>query len=260
MLSAYDAGAAEARWYPEWEGRGYFGARPNSGRPPFCIVIPPPNVTGALHAGHALGDSIQDTIVRRKRMQGYETLWLPGTDHAGIATQVVVERELMKEGIDRKVIGRSAFVQRVWEWKEKYGDTIIEQLKALGCSCDWTRLRFTMDEGLARAVRMAFVTLYGEGLIYRGERIINWCPTDGTALSDSEVEYRDVDGELVTFRYELSDGSGSRRCSGTQAWRCIQRTRGTRTSWGRPFGTPSPARTSRSLPTSRSTPRLEPAP
>jgi len=208
MLSAFDARAAEARWYPEWEGRGYFGARANSGRTPFCIVIPPPNVTGALHAGHALGDSIQDAIIRRKRMQGYETLWLPGTDHAGIATQVVVERELTKEGIDRKEIGRGAFIRRVWEWKEKYGNTIIEQLKALGCSCDWSRLRFTMDEGLARAVRVAFVKLYEDGLIYRGERIINWCPTDGTALSDSEVEYRDVDGELVTFRYELSDGSG----------------------------------------------------
>jgi valyl-tRNA synthetase len=209
MPSAYDAQAAQARWYPEWERRGYFGATAGSGRQPFCIVIPPPNVTGALHAGHALNGSIQDAIVRRKRMEGFETLWLPGTDHAGIATQVVVERELAKEGIDRKEIGRAAFVTRVWEWKEQYGDRIVQQFKALGSSCDWSRLRFTMDESLARAVRVAFVRMYEDGLIYRGERIVNWCPRDGTALSDSEVEHEDVDGELVTFRYELSDGSGS---------------------------------------------------
>jgi valyl-tRNA synthetase len=205
---AYDAPAAERRWYPEWERREYFRAQPNSGRPPFCIVLPPPNVTGALHMGHALNGSVQDAIVRRKRMQGYETLWLPGTDHAGIATQVVVERELAKEGIDRKAIGREAFVERVWAWKEQYGNTIIEQFKALGSSCDWSRLRFTMDPGLARAVRVAFVRMYEDGLIYRGERIINWCPRDTTALSDSEVEHEDVEGELVTFRYDLADGTG----------------------------------------------------
>jgi valyl-tRNA synthetase len=212
MPSAYDARAAEDRWYSEWVERGYFHADPKrgraEGRQPFCIVIPPPNVTGALHMGHALNGSIQDAIVRRKRMQGYETLWLPGTDHAGIATQVVVERELAKEGIDRREIGREAFVQRVWEWKGRYGDRIIEQFKALGSSCDWDRLRFTMDEGLARAVRVAFVRMYQDGLIYRGERIINWCPNDTTALSDSEVEHEEVQGELVTFRYDLSDGSG----------------------------------------------------
>jgi valyl-tRNA synthetase len=208
MPSAYDANAAEARWYLEWERRGYFGARPNSGKSPFCIVMPPPNVTGALHAGHALVFTIQDAIIRRARMQGFEALWLPGTDHAGIATQVVVERELASEGIDRKAIGREAFIERVWKWKERYGNTIVDQFKALGCSCDWTRLRFTMDEGLARAVRVAFVKMYEEGLIYRGERIVNWCPKDGTALSDSEVEHEDVDGELVTFRYDQTDGSG----------------------------------------------------
>jgi valyl-tRNA synthetase len=206
--TAYDPHAAEARWYPEWERQGYFGATANSGREPFCIVIPPPNVTGALHMGHALNGTVQDVLIRRKRMQGFEALWLPGTDHAGIATQVVVERELAREGIDRRELGREKFLERVWDWKEQFGNTIIEQYKKLGSSCDWSRLRFTMDEGLARAVRVAFVRMYEDGLIYRGERIINWCPRDTTALSDSEMEYEDVDGELVTFRYELSDASG----------------------------------------------------
>ncbi len=206
MPPAYEPSAAERRWYPEWERRGYFRATSGSGREPFCIVIPPPNVTGALHAGHALNGTLQDVLVRRRRMQGYEALWLPGTDHAGIATQVVVERELAKEGLSRKELGRERFLQRVWQWKEKYGDTIVQQFKALGSSCDWSRLRFTMDEGLAKAVRVAFVRLYEDGLIYRGERIINWCPRDGTALSDSELEYEEVEGELVTFRYELAEG------------------------------------------------------
>lgn len=208
MPPAYDAEATEERWYAEWERRGYFEAKAGTGREPFCIVMPPPNVTGALHMGHALNGSTQDAIIRRKRMQGYEALWLPGTDHAGIATQVVVERELAKEGIDRRQLGREKFLERVWAWKNEYGNTIIEQFKKLGSSCDWTRLRFTMDEGLARAVRTAFVQMYRDGLIYRGERIVNWCPRDTTAISDSEVDYKDVAGELVTFRYELSDGSG----------------------------------------------------
>jgi valyl-tRNA synthetase len=208
MSTAYDAAETEGRWYAEWERRGYFRATANSGREPFCIVLPPPNVTGALHIGHAFQQLLQDIVIRRKRMQGYEALWLPGTDHAGIATQVVVERQLADEGIDRKQIGRDAFVQRVWEWKERYGGRIVEQMRALGNSCDWTRLRFTMDEGLARAVRVAFVRMYEQGLIYRGERIINWCPRDTTALSDSEVEHEDVEGELVTFRYDLADGTG----------------------------------------------------
>jgi valyl-tRNA synthetase len=207
MPTQYDAKAAEARWYDEWVKRGYFHPEP-SDREPFCIVLPPPNVTGALHAGHAIGHTLMDALTRRRRMQGYEALWLPGTDHAGIATQVVVERELRKEGLDRRQIGREGFLERVWAWKEQYGGRILEQMKALGDSVDWDRLRFTMDEGLSRAVRVAFVRMYEDGIIYRGERIINWCPTDQTALSDSEVEYEDVDGELVTFRYELSDGSG----------------------------------------------------
>src|SRR5436309_8235468 len=207
MPTQYDAKAAEARWYREWVDRGYFHSEPGAGEA-FCIVMPPPNVTGRLHVGHALTMTLQDVLTRHARMRGLTTLWLPGTDHAGIATQVVVERELAKEGLDRRELGREAFVERVWAWKEQYGNRIIGQMKALGSSCDWSRLRFTMDPGLARAVRVAFVRMYDDGLIYRGERIINWCPRDETALSDSEVEHDDVDGELVTFRYDLTDGSG----------------------------------------------------
>jgi valyl-tRNA synthetase len=175
---------------------------------PFCIVLPPPNVTGALHIGHALDHTLQDITIRRRRMQGYETLWLPGTDHAGIGTEVLVRRQLREEGIEPQELGREGFVERVWEWKERYGNRIVEQMQRLGNSCDWDRLRFTMDEGLRRAVRVAFLRLYEDGLIYRGERIINWCPTDQTTLSDSEVEHAEVEGELVTFRYPLSDGDG----------------------------------------------------
>ena len=204
MPPQYDPHAAEERWYAFWIERGLFHSEP-SDRTPYSIVLPPPNVTGALHAGHAFQQSLQDFLVRRARMLGHETLWLPGTDHAGIATQVVVERELAKEGIDRREMGREAFLERVWQWKERYGDRIVEQMQALGNSCDWDRLRFTMDEGLSQAVRVAFVRMYDDGLIYRGERIINWCPRDRTALSDSEVEHEEVDGELVTFRYLLGD-------------------------------------------------------
>ena len=155
-------------------------------------------------------------MIRRARMQGFEVLWVPGMDHAGIATQVVVERELRKEGIDRRDIGREAFVERVWAWKEQYGGEIVDQIKRMGASLDWSRERFTMDEGLSRAVREAFVRWYDEGLIYRGERLVNWCPTDQTGLSDSEVEHEDIEGELVTFRYPLSDGSGSIACATTR--------------------------------------------
>src|SRR5256885_17168889 len=156
MPTAYDPHATERRWYEEWLRRGLFGATPSSGRPPFCIVPPPANVTGALHIGHAFQQTYQDVIVRRKRMQGFETLWLPGTDHAGIATQVVVERELAKEGIDRRELGREAFVERVWQWKERFGGRIVEQMQALGNSCDWDRLRFTMEEGLSLTARARF--------------------------------------------------------------------------------------------------------
>jgi valyl-tRNA synthetase len=209
MPPQYDPSEVEPRWAADWVERDIFRADARSGKEPYCIVIPPPNVTGRLHVGHALGDTIQDLLIRRARMQGFEALWLPGMDHAGIATQVVVERELRREGIDRQELGREAFIRRVWEWKEAYGGQIVEQIKRMGCSCDWSRERFTMDDGLSRAVREAFVRWYDDGLIYRGERLVNWCPTDQTGLSDSEVVHEDVDGELVTFSYELTDGTGS---------------------------------------------------
>jgi len=208
MPTAYEPGGVEKRWYAEWVERGYFRAEPNDDKRPYCIVLPPPNVTGALHMGHALDHTLQDILIRRARMQGFETLWLPGTDHAGIGTEVLVRRQLREEGIEPEEIGREAFLERVWEWKERYGNTIVEQMQRLGNSCDWDRLRFTMDEGLQHAVRVAFVRLYDDGLIYRGERVINWCPTDHTTLSDSEVQHADVEGELITFRYSLSDGDG----------------------------------------------------
>ena len=208
MSTQYDHAEVEPRWAEAWVERGYFRAEVNTDLEPYCIVIPPPNVTGRLHVGHALGRAIEDTLIRRARMQGKATLWIPGMDHAGIATQVVVERELRKEGKDRRDLGREAFIERVWRWKEQYGGEIVGQIKRMGASCDWSRERFTMDEGLSRAVREAFVRWYEDGLIYRGERLVNWCPTDQTGLSDSEVEHEDVEGELVTFRYPLTDGSG----------------------------------------------------
>ncbi len=199
----------EDRLYRDWEAKGYFHTDPDPRRKPFTIVIPPPNITGALHIGHALDHTLQDVLVRFKRMQGYAALWLPGTDHAGIATQNVVERSLREQGLTRHDLGRERFVERVWEWKELYGNQIFQQDRRLGASLDWSRERFTMDPGLSRAVRKVFVDLYNEGLIYRGNRIINWCPRCGTALSDIEVEHSDYDGQLEQFRYELEDGSGS---------------------------------------------------
>ena len=209
LSKVYEPAEVEGRLYRRWEEEGYFHADPDSAKQPFCIVIPPPNITGALHIGHALDDTLQDILIRFRRMQGYATLWLPGTDHAGIATQNVVERELRAEGLTRHDIGREAFVERVWKWKEEYGARIIEQLKRLGASCDWSRLRFTMDPGLSRAVRKVFVDLYNEGYIYRGNRIINWCPRCETALSDIEVNHSEYEGVLDRFRYDFEDGSGS---------------------------------------------------
>ena len=208
MPSAYEPHAVESRWYAYWEERGYFHARADTDRRPFSQVIPPPNVTGVLHIGHALNNTLQDVIARRRRMQGFEVLWMPGTDHAGIATQNVVERQLEKEGTDRHAVGREEFVERVWEWKEKYGGTIISQLKRLGCSCDWERERFTMDEGCSLAVRTVFKELYDEGLIYRGKYIINWCPRCHTALSDIEVEHEEKNGHLWFIKYPFADGPG----------------------------------------------------
>jgi valyl-tRNA synthetase len=197
-------GDVEDRLYSSWEKRGLFGADTaavSAGAPPFCVVIPPPNVTGSLHIGHALNHTLIDALVRRRRMQGYTALWLPGMDHAGIATQNVVERELAKEGLSRHDLGREAFVERVWQWKASSGGKILGQMRRLGDSVDWGRERFTMDEGLSRAVQTVFKRLFDDGLIYRAERIINWCPRCLTALSDIEVDHSDEDGELVSIRY-----------------------------------------------------------
>ncbi|NJP27771.1 valine--tRNA ligase [Microbispora sp. SCL1-1] len=195
----------ETRSYERWVSAGYFTADPGSGREPYSIVLPPPNVTGSLHVGHALDHSIQDALTRRARMRGMETLWLPGMDHAGIATQNVVEREIAKDGLSRHDFGREAFVERVWQWKEESGGRILGQMKKLGDGVDWSRERFTMDEGLSRAVQTIFKKLFDDGLIYRAERIINWCPRCLTALSDIEVEHSDDDGELVSIRYGSGD-------------------------------------------------------
>ncbi len=205
---AYDFKDVEPRWYREWSEKGLFTAEINEGRPKFSMVIPPPNVTGVLHIGHALNNTLQDILVRYKRMDGYDTLWVPGTDHAGIATQNVVERQLAAEGLTRDDVGREKFIERVWEWKKKSGGTIIEQLKRLGCSCDWSRERFTMDEGLSRAVREVFVRLYEEGLIYQDDYIINWCPRCHTALADIEVEHEMAQGSIWYMRYPVAGEEG----------------------------------------------------
>jgi valyl-tRNA synthetase len=205
----YDPRRIEEKWYTYWEDSGFFTARAEGSKPPYCIVIPPPNVTGSLHMGHALNNTLQDILVRFKRMQGFDVLWMPGTDHAGIATQNVVERMLAQEGKDRHSLGREAFIQRVWQWKEESGGVIINQLKRLGCSCDWSRERFTMDEGLSRAVREVFVRLYEEGLIYKGDYIINWCPRCLTALADLEVEHEPRDGHLFYIKYPLVAQEGA---------------------------------------------------
>ena len=202
----YDPKGTEARWYAEWMKRGYFRGAPSESRAPYSIVIPPPNVTGSLHMGHALNNTLQDVLVRWKRMSGLGVCWMPGTDHAGIATQNVVERQLAGEGLSRESLGREKFIERVWEWKAESGGAITRQLRRLGASCDWERERFTMDEGLSRAVREAFVRLYEEGLIYRGDYLVNWCPRCGTAVSDLEVEHEERDGHLWKFHYPLWEG------------------------------------------------------
>ena len=209
LPKVYEPQQVEGRIYRMWMDNDCFKATPDPDKKPFSIVMPPPNVTGQLHMGHAMDATLQDILTRFKRMQGYEALWLPGTDHAGIATQIKVEEELRtKEGLTRYDLGREKFLQRVWEWKEKYGNRIVEQQKKMGASCDWSRSRFTMDEGCSRAVRETFCELYDKGLIYKGSRIINWCPHCLTALSDAEVEYVDKPGHLWYIRYPIADGSG----------------------------------------------------
>lgn len=198
----------EKRWYSEWLNQKTFQAKMVDGAESFSVVIPPPNVTGVLHVGHALNNTLQDILVRYHRMMGKNVLWVPGTDHAGIATQNVVERQLTAEGVDRHELGRDKFIERVWRWKEESGGQIINQLKRLGCSCDWSRERFTMDEGLSTAVRKVFTTLYDQGLIYKGDYIINWCPRCHTALSDLEVEHQPTAGKLYRIRYPYASGDG----------------------------------------------------
>ena len=205
----YEPGEVEKRWGSFWDEKNFFHADETREAAPFSIVIPPPNITGRLHIGHAFNNTLQDILTRWKRMQGFNALWQPGTDHAGIATQNVVERQLHEEGINRQTLGREAFVDRVWKWKNESGGTINGQLKKLGCSLDWQRDRFTMDEGLSKAVREVFVTLYEEGLIYKGDYIINWCPRCQTALSDLEVEHQDAQGNLYHLKYPFKDGEDS---------------------------------------------------
>src|SRR3989338_4586368 len=203
LPKVYDTKQVEKNWYQRWMDQGYFKASANPKKKPYSIVIPPPNITGILHMGHALNNTLQDILVRYHRMKGHEALWMPGTDHAGIATQNVVERSLKEEGLTRHALGREKFLERVWKWREKYGNTIIRQLQRLGSSCDWERTRFTMDEGLSVAVREVFVRLYEKGLIYRGNYIINWCPRCQTALSDEEVQHKEVTGHLYFLKYHI---------------------------------------------------------
>ncbi len=203
-LTTYNPKEIEQQWYTYWEEKGYFHEEVDTNKEPFSIVLPPPNVTGQLHMGHALDNTLQDILIRTKRMQGYNVLWMPGTDHAGIATQVKVEENIMKtEGKSRHDLGREEFLKRVWEWKQEYGSTIVKQIRSLGASCDWTRERFTLDEGYHKAVLKVFVELYEKGLIYRGERITNWCPNCLTALSDIEVEHEDENGHLWHIKYPV---------------------------------------------------------
>ncbi|MDP3058444.1 MAG: valine--tRNA ligase, partial [bacterium] len=208
ISKTYDPSLVEKKWYSHWIERGFFTPKNDVEGEAYTIVIPPPNITDRLHVGHALNNTLQDAIIRLKRMQGFNALWVPGTDHAGIATQNVVERSLLKKGISRHELGREKFVEEVWKWKAESGATIINQLKSIGSSCDWTRERFTMDAGCSRAVREVFVRLYDKGLIYRGSYMVNWCPHCRTAISDDEVEHEETLGKLWQVRYPLTDGTG----------------------------------------------------
>ncbi len=208
ISKTFDPNEAEPRLYNEWSSKGYFKPDPDTSKEAFSIVMPPPNITGQLHMGHALDNTLQDILVRYKRMKGYSTLWVPGTDHASIATEAKIVEAMRKEGIFKEDIGREKFLERAWDWKAKYGGRIVEQLKKIGSSCDWSHERFTMDEGCSEAVKEVFVKYYNQGLIYRGERIINWCPHCLTSISNAEVEYEDQAGHFWHLRYPLEDGSG----------------------------------------------------
>ncbi|MCH5279613.1 MAG: valine--tRNA ligase [Christensenellaceae bacterium] len=216
MPKTYDPSVVEDRLYKKWEESGFFHSEPNPEKPPYCIVIPPPNVTGQLHMGHALDETMQDILIRYKRMSGYETLWVPGTDHASIATEVKVVEKLAKEGLTKQDVGRDGFMEHAWAWKKEYGGRIVSQLRKLGSSCDWERERFTMDEGCSKAVIKVFVDLYKKGLIYRGDRIVNWCPTCKTAISNAEVEFEEQPSSLWHVRYDAPDGSYSITCATTR--------------------------------------------
>ncbi|MGI6178258.1 MAG: class I tRNA ligase family protein, partial [Eubacterium sp.] len=209
LSKTYDPKEFEDRIYKMWEDSGCFRAEVDPAKKPFTIVMPPPNITGQLHIGHALDHTLQDILIRYKRMQGYSALWLPGSDHASIATEVKVANYIKEtEGKTKEEIGREEFISRAWEWKNEYGGRITKQCRKLGDSCDWSRERFTMDEGCSRAVRHQFVSLYNKGLIYKGHRLVNWCPQCGTSLSDAEVEHRDVDGFYWYFRYPAAEECG----------------------------------------------------
>ena len=208
LAKQYDPKEVEDRTYKFWVDGDYFHAEVDDKKKPYTIVIPPPNITGQLHMGHALDNTLQDILIRFKRMQGYSTLWVPGTDHASIATEAKIVEKMREEGISKEDLGRDKFLERAWDWKKQYGGRIIEQLKKMGSSCDWKRERFTMDEGCNKAVREVFVNLYEKGLIYQGERIINWCPKCLTSISDAEVEYEEQAGSFWHLRYPLTDGSG----------------------------------------------------
>ena len=208
LAKTYDPQSIEERLYDKWQEKKYFHAEVNRSKKPFTIVMPPPNITGQLHMGHALDNTMQDILIRFKRMQGFEALWLPGTDHASIATEAKIVEKMREEGVTKEDLGRDGFLKRAWEWKAQYGGRIVSQLKKIGSSCDWDRERFTMDEGCNEAVKEVFVNLYNKGQIYRGERIINWCPTCLTSISDAEVEYEDQAGKFWHLRYKLADGSG----------------------------------------------------
>jgi valyl-tRNA synthetase len=209
LPKAYQPQSVESKWYQYWLDEKFFEADPESSKPGFSIVIPPPNVTGMLHMGHVLNNTIQDILARKARMDGKEVLWLPGTDHAGIATQVMVEKDIRKEGLTRHDLGREKFQEKVWEWKEKHGGIIINQLKKLGASCDWSRERFTMDEDYSRCVQRVFVELYKQGLIYRGKRMVNWCPASLTALSDEEVIMTPQKSFLWYFKVQVVEEPGT---------------------------------------------------
>ena len=205
LSKVYDPKTFEERIYQDWMEHKCFHASPNPKKKPYTIVIPPPNITGKLHMGHALDETLQDILIRFKRMQGYEALWVPGTDHASIATEAKIVEAMAKEGITKDDLGREGFLKRAWVWKEEYGGTIVKQLQKLGSSCDWDRLRFTLDEGCSKAVNRVFVNLYNKGLIYRGNRMVNWCPHCNTSISDAEVEYETQDGHFWHLLYPVKE-------------------------------------------------------